>query len=38
MKARIKAMINGYVTDEMKYIMMGAMMIMAKTNKNLKVA
>lgn len=37
-KARIKAMINGYVTDEIKYIMMGVTMIMTRTNKNLRVA
>lgn len=38
MNARIKAIINGYVTDEIKYIAMGATMIMARTNKNLRVA
>lgn len=38
MKASIKAIINGYVTDEMKYMAMGATMIMARTNRNLKVA
>lgn len=38
MKARIKAIINGYVTDDIKYMVMGATMIMASTNKNLRVA